>query len=145
MTDDIQHISNLIHSYAELLDTGDFDALGRLFERAIVRVHGSGHEAQGAEAARRLLVGSVRLYNGIPSTKHMITNLIVELAANRETATARSYYAALQACDGLPLQPIIAGRWHDKLKRDGDRWFFAERVIYPDLMGDLRFHIEGLA
>jgi hypothetical protein len=144
MTDDIQRIKNLVHSYAELLDTGDFDALGQLFARAVVRVHGSGHQAQGAEAARRMLVGSVRLYNGIPSTKHLITNLIVELAADRKSATVRSYYVALQACAGLPLQPIIAGRWHDQLERDDDRWFFVERVIYPDLMGDLRFHIEGL-
>ena len=144
MADEIQSIKNLINSYAELLDTGDFDALGQLFERAIVRVHGSGHEAQGTEAVRQLLVGNVRLYNGIPSTKHTITNLTVELAANQQQATARSYYAALQACDGLPLQLIIAGRWHDRLEWDGERWFFAERVIYPDLMGDLRFHIQGL-
>ena len=55
MTDDIQSITTLIYTYAELLDTGDFDALGRLFERAIVQVHGSGHQARGAEAARRML------------------------------------------------------------------------------------------
>lgn len=145
MTDDIQRIKNLVHTYAELLDTGDFAALGRLFERATVRVHGSGRQAQGAEAARRMLVGSVRLYDGIPSTKHLITNLIVELAGDRQSATVRSYYAALQACEGLSLQPIIAGRWHDRLERDGDQWFFVERLIYPDLIGDLRFHITSLA
>jgi hypothetical protein len=44
----------------------------------------------------------------------------------------------------LPLQPIIAGRWHDRLERDDDGWHIVERVIYADLTGDLRFHIKGL-
>jgi hypothetical protein len=145
MTNDIQSITNLVYSYAELLDTGKFDELGRLFERASVRVHGRPHVAQGIEAIRAMLVGSVRHYDGIPSTKHLVTNLMVEVDPERKSATARCYYVALQACQGLPLQPIIAGRWHDRFERDGDHWCFVERLIYADLIGDLRSHIKGLA
>jgi hypothetical protein len=144
MSNDIQSIANLVYSYPELLDTGKFDELTELFARATVRVHGSEHAAQGTDAIRKMLVGSVVLYNGIPSTKHLVTNLIVEVDAERKSAATRSYYVALQACAGLPLQPIIAGRWHDRFERDGDRWFFVERVIHPDLMGNLRFHLSGL-
>lgn len=143
MASDTQSIKNLVHSYAELLDSGNFQALGRLFERAAVSVHGSARQAQGAEAVRRMLVGGVRLYNGVPSTKHLVTNLVIELAEDRTSAIARSYYVAFQACEGLSLQPIMAGRWHDRLERQGDEWYFIERVIYPDLVGDIRFHIGG--
>ncbi len=144
MSDDIQAIKNLIHSYAELLDGGDLEGIGQLFERATLRSHGRDHVLQGADAVRQLLKSSVRLYDGIPSTKHLITNVSVEVDDGRRSARARSYYTALQARPELPLQPILAGRWHDRFERDGDQWRFTERVIHTDLVGDLRFHLMGL-
>jgi hypothetical protein len=109
-----------------------------------VRTHGSAERFQGTEAVQRLIVGAVHLYDGIPSTKHLITNVTVEVAAGRRSATARSYYTVLQARPELPLQPILAGRWHDRFERQDDQWSFADRLIHTDLVGDLRFHIKGL-
>lgn len=144
MPDDIQAIVNLIHSYAELLDTGDLVGAGRLFDRATLSTHGGAEALQGGKAVQQMLETAVHLYDGIPSTKHLITNVSVEVDADRRTARARSYYTALQGRPELPLQPILAGRWHDRFERDGDRWRFADRLIYTDLVGDLRFHIKGL-
>lgn len=144
MADDVQSIKNLIYSYAELLDTGDIERLARLFDRGTVRTHGSAQELQGVEALQGLLVRAVHIYEGVPSTKHLITNVAVEVDDDRRSATARSYYTVLQARPELPLQPILAGRWHDRFEREDDRWWFADRVIYTDLVGDLRFHIKGL-
>jgi len=62
----------------------------------------------------------------------------------RRSATAGSYYTAFQARPELPLQPIMAGRWHDRLGQGGEGWHIVERVIHVDLMGDVRFHIKGL-
>jgi hypothetical protein len=45
----------------------------------------------------------------------------------------------------LGLQPILAGRWHDRFERDGDEWWLTERLIHPDLVRDIRFHIKGLS
>lgn len=144
MAEDIQAIKNLIYSYAELLDTGDIEGLGRLFTSATQRTSGTPEELQGAAAVQRLIEDAVHLYDGIPGTKHLITNVIVDVADDRTSATARSYYTALQARPELPLQPILAGRWHDRFERDGDNWRFADRLIYTDLVGDLRFHIKDL-
>ena len=144
MADDVQSITNLIYSYAELLDTGDIEGLGRLFTAATLRTHGASDVLEGARAVEGLIEDSVHLYDGIPATKHVITNLIVEVADDRGSATARSYYTALQARPQLPLQPIIAGRWHDRFERDDDHWRFADRLIHADLFGDLHFHIKGL-
>jgi hypothetical protein len=141
MVDDVQALKNLIYSYSELLDGGDIEGLGRLFARCTVYPPGATEALHGAAAIQGLIADAVRLYDGIPSTKHLITNVAVEVADDRRSASARCYYVALQARPELSLQPILAGRWHDRFESDGTRWWFVERVIYADLFGDLSSHI----
>lgn len=143
MTDDVQAIKNLVYSYAEFLDLGDFDSLAALFADAVVTMAGSDHEFRGAAAVRSLIEQTVQLYDGIPRTKHVVTNLIVELDATGATAVARSYYTALQGHPDLPLQPILAGRWHDRLEKVHGGWRFTERLIHSDLVGDISVHLKG--
>ena len=142
--DDVQTIKNIVLSYVELLDVGDLDGLSNIFARATVRIHDSDDALSGAQSFREFIETGVQLYDGIPSTKHVVTNLIVEVDEERHSATARSYYTALQARPQLPLQPILAGRFHDRLERDDDGWHIVERTIHTDLVGDLRYHIKGL-
>jgi hypothetical protein len=142
VNDDAQAINNLVFSYAELLDGGDFDSAVGLFAHATVSVAGSDFQVRGP-AVRSLLTDLVQLHDGIPSTKHIVTNVIVEIAPDGFSASARSYYVALQARPDLPLQPILAGRWHDKLEKLDGRWRFVDRVIYSDLVGDISHHIMG--
>jgi hypothetical protein len=141
--DDVQAIKNIVLSYVELLDLGDLDGLSILFARATVHTQG-GAPISGAAAFKEFIQSSVQFYDGIPSTKHVVSNVIVEIDEERHSATARSYYTAFQARPELALQPILAGRFHDRLERDQDGWHLVERVIYADLMGDLRHHIKGL-
>ena len=142
MNDDIQAITNLVFSYAELFDMGDFDRAVELFAHAAVTVAGSDFNACGA-SVRSLLTGMVQLYEGVPSTKHIVANVIVEIDPDGLNASARSYYVALQARPKFPLQPILAGRWHDKLEKADGHWRFVNRVIYSDLMGDISNHLVG--
>jgi len=141
--DDVQAIKNVVFSYVELLDLGDLDGLAEVFARATVRIRGGENELRGAAAFREFIEQGVQLYDGIPSTKHLVTNLIVEVDDDRRAATARSYFTAHQARPEMSLQPILAGRFHDRFERDGEEWHIVERVIYPDLIGDVRFHIKG--
>ena len=78
MNDDIQAIKNLIFAYAEAFDLGDFDAAVGLFRDASVQVAGADVELRGEEA-RLLLTGMVQTYEGIPRTKHLTTNVVVEI------------------------------------------------------------------
>ena len=87
---------------------------------------------------------AVHIYDRVPATKHVITNVAVEVDDDGRTASARSYFTVFQARPELPLQPILAGRWHDRFKREDGRWRFADRLIHTDLVGDLRFHIKGV-
>ena len=49
--------------------------------------------------------------DGTPSTKHVITNPIVEV--DGDTGTCRAYYTVFMKTDTLPLQPIVNGRYRD--------------------------------
>ena len=137
--DDLEAIRGLVHRYAELIDLGQLDELARLFEHSTWRTSMRDDVLQGTDQVRRAYDG-VLLYDGIPSTKHVISNVSVEL--DGDTAGARSYFTVLQARPDLPLQTIIAGRYHDRFERAGGSWRFTDREILPDLIGDLRRHLR---
>jgi 3-phenylpropionate/cinnamic acid dioxygenase small subunit len=101
VVDDIQAIKNLLYSYADLLDTGNFDAFAALFEYATVHISGFDVEYTGSKAVRTLIADPVQCYEGIPSTKHVVTNVTIDLNADGSTATVRSYYTAYQAHGGV--------------------------------------------
>lgn len=133
-------ITALIHSYAELIDLGELDGVAALFARATWRAAGREVVLRGAAEARVAYDGVI-LYDGIPCTKHVMSNVTIEVADDEHTARARTYFTVLQARPDLPLQPIIAGRYHDEFARDDGGWYFTDRLITPDLIGDLSRHM----
>jgi ketosteroid isomerase-like protein len=140
--DDVEPIRALIHEYAERIDGGDLDGLAAMFADATWGSPGRGAPLQGAEQVRRGYDGVI-LYDGTPGTKHVISNVTIEIADDGTTATARSYFTVLQSRPDFPLQPIIAGRYHDRFERVDGAWRFADRQIIPDLIGDLSRHLRG--
>jgi hypothetical protein len=70
------------------------------------------------------------------------TNLVIEVDAANRRGTARSYFTVLQATSRVPLQPIVAGRYHDAFVRADGGWRFADRLIYVDLLGDVSDHLR---
>jgi uncharacterized protein (TIGR02246 family) len=140
--DDVDAIRALIHEYAERLDDGDLDGVAELFADATWGSPGRGAPLRGADRVRRAYDGVI-LYEGKPSTKHVITNVTVDVGSDGTTAAARSYFTVLQARPDLPLQPIIAGRYHDRFECVDGRWRFADRQIIPDLIGDLSRHMRN--
>ena len=137
MSDAARQISDLMFRYAELFDTGQFDEFAALFE------HGQWHRAgPGAAAARRWIEDNVRLYDGLPRTKHVTTNVIVEADEHAGTATASAYVTIFQALPDFPLQPIFSGRYQDRLARVDGEWRWIERRVVNDLYGDTSRHIR---
>ena len=142
MSDAAVQIQNLIYRYAELIDLGDFDALGNLLGGAEVGAGGSADSLTGHDAVVAMFTSSTRRYDdGTPRTKHVTTNLIVEVDEEAGAATCRSYFTVFQQVPDLALQPVIAGRYHDRFVRYDDSWRFAERRFYIDLVGDLSQHL----
>lgn len=136
-------IAGLIFAYAERIDAGDLGGVAALFRDATYRSAGGGMY-RGSAAVLEVLSRKVILHgDGTPRTKHVTTNLVIDVDEAVGTATARSYFTVLQQTEGQPLQPIVAGRYHDRFRRaDGD-WRFEDRLISVDLVGDLSRHLHG--
>jgi len=141
VTDAALEIQNLVHRYAELIDLGDFAALGALLGDADV---GSGDHPgalTGAAAVEAMFASTTRRYeDGTPRTKHVTSNAIIDVDTDAGVGTCRSYFTVFQAVPHLSLQPIVAGRYHDRFVADGGRWRFAERRFFIDLVGDVSQH-----
>jgi ketosteroid isomerase-like protein len=134
-------IENLIATYAELVDGGDFAGLGTLLADATFT--GSGAPVSGATAIEQMFRDMLIVYDdGTPRTKHVTTNLIIDTDEHAGTATARSYITVFQARPGLALQAIMSGRYHDRFARRDGHWRFTERQIKIDLTGDLSGHLH---
>lgn len=132
-------IQNLIATYAELIDSGDFEGVGRLLEHARF---GEG-KVRGADALKEMFEKSVITYeDGTPRTKHVTTNTILDVDDPAGTATARSYFTVLQALPKLPLQTIVAGRYADRFELVDGNWRFTERQVSIDLLGDVSHHLR---
>jgi ketosteroid isomerase-like protein len=138
-------ITKLIYIYAERIDAGDFDGVADLFADATLTFEGYGDDAAvtGHDAVARLYEGSTRRYeNGTPRTKHVMTNVIVDVADDGNSATSRSYFTVLQAVPGaLALQPVVAGRYRHTYRRDDEGWHVVTMHITIDLVGDLTHHM----
>jgi ketosteroid isomerase-like protein len=141
---DTDAIAALVHEYAARIDAGDLDGVAELLAGATWRSSARAEAVRGREAIRRLY-DDVVLYDGRPCTKHLVTNLVVRVAADGVTASARSSFTVLQARPGFALQPIIAGRYEDRFARTAAGWHFADRLIVPELVGDLSRHLRSAA
>ncbi len=135
-----QQIKNLIYRYAELIDDGDISAVAQLLGRARFIGPDGTEQGSGTEAIEAIYSAFLRVYpDGTPLCQHVTTNVIVEV--DGDTATARSYFTVLQATADLPLQPIMAGRYHDGFARDEQGWYFSSRQMLPRLAGNLSAHL----
>ena len=86
--------------------------MGRLLADATF-VGGAG-SVTGRDAIEKMLRDNVIVYaDGTPRTKHVTTNLAIEVDEDAGTAVSRSYFTALQALPDLALQPIVSGRYFD--------------------------------
>jgi hypothetical protein len=141
--DSYRAIENLIYTYAERLDSGDLEGVARLFAHA--RFYGPDDSlvATGEEEFLALNRKAARIYpeTGTPLTKHVTTNVIIELGESAASATARSYFTVFQSTPELPLQPIIAGRYRDAFECVDGGWRFSRRQTIPEFFGDLSKHL----
>lgn len=141
MLSDGDRIRNLLGTYCDRIDLGDYEGVGELFgSDGVLATEDGTVLARGGSAIADFYRGMIQLHDGAPRTKHVVANTVLEEQAG--SVTARSSYVVLQATRGLPLQPIIAGRYVDRFERDGDaglRW--VERRFVADLAGHLSDHI----
>ena len=133
-------ITDLIYRYAELIDAGDFDGLGRLLGRASFGGPRT-PTVSGAQNIAGLFAMTTKRFpeTGTPGTRHLVLNPIVEI--DGDTASARSTFCVVQATDKIALQPIVVGRYYDTFTRAADGWHFSTRIADVEMTGDVSDHL----
>lgn len=129
-------VTRLLYRYAELIDSGDFDGVGALLGR------GTFMGMAGASAIAGLFAKTTRRFpdhGNTPRTRHLVLNPIVDV--DGDTATARSTFVVVQRTETVPLQPIVVGRYADAFARDDAGWYFTERVVDVEMVGDVSDHL----
>ncbi|MCV7258982.1 nuclear transport factor 2 family protein [Mycobacterium shimoidei] len=146
MSDSAIEITNLIYTYAELLDSGDLDGVARLFEHGrICGVENGPPETvfAGPTRVREMYEMATRIYeDGTPKTKHNTSNVQLHIDEAAGTARSTSYYCVTQATPDLPLQVIVTGRYKDTFQRLDGTWWFDTRIMFVDQVGDVSQHLK---
>jgi 3-phenylpropionate/cinnamic acid dioxygenase small subunit len=146
MADGVREVKNLLYTYAERIDAGEFEGIAALFTYGRIQAAADAPpEAtfEGPDAVLAMYEGATRRHaDGTPRTKHVTTNAIVEVDEAAGTASSRSHYLVTQATEDLPLQIIITGHYHDTFRRIDGVWWFDTRVMFVDQVGDLSHHLS---
>ena len=142
MSDAHEAVRNLLGTYCEVMDAGDWTALGALFADGVLLDDRGRVIAHGAAAVTDLWTLMVHLHDGSPRTRHLVSGPVIEVAGDR--ATCRSSFLALQQVADGPLQPVAAGRYRDEFACTGGRWHFTSRQFFLDQEGDMSRHMVDL-
>ncbi len=122
MSDDEDQIRRTLGQYSQLCDDGRFEEWADLFTDD-ARLELMGQVKTGRDAI-------VTYMRGVQSAGsrglHMTSGPLVEVDGPQATAST-DYLFVRPSADGIAI--IAAGRYHDRLVDDGDRWRFTERKI----------------
>jgi 3-phenylpropionate/cinnamic acid dioxygenase small subunit len=138
-------IEKLIYGYAEALDDGDLAGVRDLFAHADVSPQ-PGTVLQGGDAIADMFARHTIFYDAKgpadpwapgtkPHTRHVVTNVVIEVADDGASATAKSYVIVFQARPGFSLQPVFRNRYRDRFARVSGAWRFAAREMLHDEFG----------
>jgi len=133
--------TELLARYAELIDAGDFDGVGELLADATLEDADGNEIATGSAAVAALFAATTRRHDdGTPLTAHVITNVIVDALAP-DVLELRSRFTVFQATGRVALQPIVVGRYVDRVERRSGAWRFVRRRMIPERWGDVGDHL----
>ncbi len=143
ITESYIEIMNLVYSYPERIDAGDFAGVGELFEDAVFETEG-GPPLRGSAEVQASFERWTRRFedDGTPHTRHCVQNPIVEIDEGAGTAVVRYYMTVFQRTPEYPLQPVWAHRYEDRFVRgENGCWRFAHRRGFGHLPGDTSHHL----
>jgi len=135
-------ITRLIFAYCTGIDTGRLDDTARLFSNGTWYLN-EDTPISGFDAVSSFLNDNVILYDGVPGTRHTVSNIVIDLDDDRRTARARSYVIVFQTVPGNPPHIMFQGAYADIFARGDDGWHFHERRIHADGTGDMTLHLKG--
>ncbi len=76
------------------------------------------------------------------ATKEIYSNVLIDVDLEAGTARSVTSYTVAQQPPGEEFALIVAGRYEDEWRRDGDRWIWADRYIRVQYRNDLARHMH---
>lgn len=136
-------VRRLLATYAHNLDYGMVDANADLLAHATFKVGET--VVEGREAIANFLRMNLQYHvDDTPRTWHSVSNVIVDVASET-AASSICYFTVHQELPGLPLQPIVTGRYIDGFERHDGAWRFVSREVEARLFGDVSKHVAAPA
>jgi len=132
-------IRYLIAAYVHNLDAGKVAENSELLAHARFEVVAD--VVEGREEIAKFFKRNVQHHeDGTPRTWHSVSNALIDVQSST-LASAVSYFTVHQELPGLPLQPIVTGRYADTFELVDGKWRFKSRAVQPRLFGELSFHV----
>lgn len=135
-------ISRVVFGYATGIDSGNLNDTAHLFSHGAWFVNPD-QPFRGFDEVADFLWTNVILYDGVPRTRHCISNLVIDLEENGLKATARSNVMVYQAVPSQVPGIIFQGGYRDSFHVVDGQWFFDERHIVTDGIGDFSYHLKS--
>lgn len=136
-------VERMLYDYCWGIDHGDFESTAALFGEAGLYGLVGAAAARGSTQVLTMLRASVRTYDGVPRTRHVVTNVVIDVAPDEQSATARCYVQVMHQAPGAAIGPIVVGTYLDQCHVVDGRWQFAERRMHLELVGDLSTHLNA--
>lgn len=141
--DSYHAISDVLARYTQLVDAGDFEGVGAHLAHCTLSSGATGRQWSGAAAISGMYRSEVIVdERGSPRTKHLTTNVVIEIDDADTHASAQSSFVVLQA-GPAGIAVLCAGRYEDELARIDGTWQLVRRHMIMDLEGDLGDNLVG--
>lgn len=135
-------ITRLLFAYCTGIDSGQLDDTARLFSDGTWFLNAD-TPLSGFDAVAGFLHDNVILYDGVPGTRHTVTNICVDLDGDQRNAHVDSYVTVFQSVPGAAPHIMFQGAYDDTFTLDENGWHFHERRIVTDGTGDMSLHLKG--
>jgi ketosteroid isomerase-like protein len=117
--------------YADALDRRDFDAVRACFTEDAQASYNGEALAPGADA----IVTYVRQLEGLQSSMHSVTNVVVEVDGDTANADSACIAHLVQRAGNGDLTILVRGlRYRDRLVRRDGAWLVQHRVHHAEWM-----------
>ena len=128
-------ITDLMNLYCTAIDSGDLKTFDRLFANATWVAEG---RVPGPESMSNMILYE----DGTPRTKHVITNLTLDIDEAAGSASGHCYVTVYQQTTEFPLQAIFVGEYYDTFSLSAQGWGCTRRKIRHSLIGNMRAHLK---
>lgn len=122
---DFHDVGQVLYGYASSIDVKDFASLRTLLTDDAVAKFGDYEPVAGADA----VVAWIEQATDDRSWQHHLIS-VYQVDVDGDEATALTYHTSHQTFVAEPdVVAVIVARYHDRLRREDDRWRIAEKTM----------------